>query len=84
MTLATKSMEDRLSEIKTIYSKLIELGLSDKNCSNLKEFKIICNDFVKNGVSASGKIKLNEVSRVLIYVLSLQPHITSNVVLKSI
>ncbi len=73
----SKTFESRFSEVKNIYQKLNELGIVSQ------EFKQKCNDFVKLGVGSSGKIKLNEAKRDLIYILSTQPHIISNVTLKS-
>jgi hypothetical protein len=78
----SKSMEKRLAEVKTLYKHLFDLGLSDEVCPAIKEFKMICNDFVKNGIGSSGKIRLHEINRDLVYILSMQTHITSNVTLK--
>lgn len=74
-----KSLEKRLNEIMNIYKKLDELGISEDVCSNIKKFKQIANNFVKNGESQSGKIILIEVQRTLHYILSIQNHIESTV-----
>lgn len=79
-----KSLENRLNEIKNIYKKLNELGISEDVCSNIKTFKKIANDFVKNGESQSGKIVLIEIQRILYYILSKQKHVESTVKLSCI
>ena len=83
MNPLSKTLETRLTEVKTLYKHLSELGLSDDVCPAIKEFKIACNNFVKYGRGQSGKIKLPEIERNLVYILSIQPQITSNVVLKN-
>lgn len=79
-----KSLENRLNEIKNIYKKLNELGISEDVCSNIKTFKKIANEFVKNGESQSGKIVLIEIQRILYYILSIQKHVESTVKLSCI
>lgn len=78
----TKTLETRLNEIKTIYSKLNELGISESVCKNIKDFKIKANLFVKDGESDSGKIKLFEIDKDLLYIFTINPNIASSVVLK--
>lgn len=74
-----KSIESRIEEIRNIYIQFQDHGISDEI---IKEFKIIANDFVKNGHGASGKIDLKEISMLLSYVLSTQDHIVSFVKLQ--
>jgi len=76
-----KEFKERFEEIKEIYKKLNDLGLNI-DINGIKEFKVIANDFVKNSISASGKIKIPEIGRELIYILSTQSHIVSYVSLK--
>jgi len=78
-----KTITARISEIKLIYEKLQNLGLDSEVCPGIKEFKEVANSFVKEGVSLSGKIKLPEIERTLVYTLTMQSHIDSNVVLKN-
>ena len=80
----SKSVEERLEEVMVIYKKLKDLGIDEHTCQGITEFKKIANYFVKDGHSASGKIKLYEANRTLVYTLTMQPHIASNVVLKII
>lgn len=79
----SKTLEKRLSEVICLYKHLSDLGLYDDICPAIKEFKMICNDFVKNSHGSSGKIRLHEIDRDLVYILSMQSHITSNVTLKT-
>lgn len=74
-----KSITERLNEIINIYKKLDELGINEKVCINIKKFKDIVNNFVKNGESQSGKIVLIEIQRKLHYKLSIQDHVESTV-----
>lgn len=77
-----KTISERIAEIKLIYEKLQNLGLNEEVCPGIKEFKGIANTFVKEGVSLSGKIKLQSIDRTLVYILSIRSHITSSVALK--
>ena len=79
-----KSLEERLEEMKQIYVKLNDLGITEQTCCGISKFKVFANDFVKNGISYSGSIKLQEINRKLVYILSTQKHIVSNVVLQSL
>lgn len=77
-----KSAQQRLDEMITIYKQIESFGINERVCSGIKEFKIIANMFVKNAIGSSGKIDLPEIDRYLLYTLSLQSRVTSNVVLK--
>lgn len=77
-----KDQRTRVQEAINIYKQLNDLGISEDVCSGIKDFKIVMNDFVKFGYNASGKIKLPEINRQLVYVLSVQPHIVSSASLK--
>lgn len=74
----SKDAKTRLDEAMTIYKKLSGLGISEDVCPGIKEFRDILNEFVKHGHAASGKIKLPEINRKLVYILSTQPHIVSS------
>jgi hypothetical protein len=77
-----KTISERISEIKLIYEKLQNLGIDGEVCPEIKNFKEIANTFVKDGISLSGKIKLQSIDRTLVYILSIRSHITSSVALK--
>ncbi len=80
-TKATKSLEIRLSEMRTIYQQMYDLGLS-KELEGVAEFFKIANTFVKEGIGASGSLPLAGMKRRLVYRLSMLPHVTSNVTLQ--
>lgn len=79
-----KSITDRIEEVKLIYEKLTSLGLNTGICPDIQEFKDIANVFVKEGLSSSGKINLQDIDRELIYIFSNKSHIISSVILKYI
>lgn len=64
-----------------MYGKLKSLGISEDLCPALSEYKKVANAFVKEGYSSEGRIKLEEVSRMLTYKFSMQPHIESSLIL---
>jgi hypothetical protein len=73
-----KNLQERLKEMLNIYEQLRDLGLDEQVCPSLTKFKKDANDFIKEGVSISGKVKMHEIDRDLVYVLSTQDHITSH------
>lgn len=82
-----KTTSEKLKEVIEIYNQLKELGISDELCPDLIKFRQIANDFIKNNDttsngSLSGKIKLYEINRELVYLLSIQPNIKSYAYLK--
>lgn len=77
-----KTTSEKIGEIIEIYSQLKTLGISDELCPDLSMFKKIANDFIKSDSSISGKMKLPEINRELIYLLSIQPNIKSYAYLK--
>lgn len=79
-----KPLQERLQEMITIYKKFEELGIDEHVCEGFKQFKEIANRFVKDGRSESGRIRLKEINRNLVYVLSIQPHVVSSVTLTSL
>lgn len=67
MTLI-KTLEERLEDAQTIYTKLIDLGIH-KRFIVMDPFYTSLQTFVKEGISDSGKIKLPEIQRILFYQL---------------
>ena len=65
-----KTLNDRMFELKNIYAQLDSLKIDATLCPNIKQFKSICNEFLKTGISVSGKIKLYEINKRLIYILT--------------
>ena len=62
-----RTIEERQIEIDKIYSKLQEIGITREM---VEEFNTIAQNFIDLGVSASGAIKLPELHRVLVYLLT--------------
>ena len=63
-----KSREDRVKEIVEISKKLKNLGLDNK-IEGIIEFNKITRDYILDGESRQGKIKLIGTKRVLEYIL---------------
>lgn len=62
-----RTLEERRAEVDKIYEKLTELGIPEVM---LGEFPKIAKDFIDFGISASGIIKIPEIQRELVYLLS--------------
>ena len=76
-----KTEEKRQEEINNIFLKLNDLGISEIY-ENIKNFKIMCEDYIKTGQSYSGQIKINEINYKLHYLLSNQNNIENFISLK--
>ena len=61
-----KSKEERLKEILELRKKLHSLGLTEKVNGISELFKLMSN-YVKDGIPITGKIKLLEAKRHVIY-----------------
>ena len=81
MAKKTKTIEERKREVDTIMVKIMELGLSHETPS-ISKLIIISEDFVYNGISASGVLSLPEYHRTIKYKFSMQSHIQSTVELE--
>lgn len=62
-----RTLEERRSEVNTIYTKLQEHGIT---CEMVPEFNKIANEFVEDGVNASGYVNIDGINRVLVYLLN--------------
>jgi hypothetical protein len=62
-----RTYEERQIEVDKIYVKLQELGIPD---IMLGEFPKITKDFAEHGIGASGIIKIPDIERELVYLLS--------------
>ena len=60
-------MESRVADVRKCYQQLEEIGLHVEVCPGLKLFKIVANDFVRDGRPRSGRVELPEVSRAIVY-----------------
>ena len=52
-----KTKEDRVSEVIRVFKQFRDFGLSSED-ENIKNFRKICNEYINDGYSRSGKIKL--------------------------
>ncbi len=64
-----RTREEREIEINKIKNQIEKVGFSEQ-IEGIKEFYNICDDYIKNGYSVNGKIKLNGFKRVLKYIFS--------------
>jgi len=64
----TRTKENRQAEIDKIMAKLNELGISK---TILGEFNQIASDYIEQGYSSSGKVKIPEIGRELVYALTM-------------
>jgi translation initiation factor IF-2 len=62
-----RTKEERQEEVDKIYVQLQELGIPN---IMLGKFPDITNDFIITGISASGVIKILDIERELVYLLS--------------
>ena len=76
-----KPRESRLSEVNEMKLNLSNHGITDK-IENIKVFYEYCEQFVNEGISWSGKLKLPGLKRVLDGVLTTKKNIKSSIVLK--
>lgn len=76
-----KPLPQRLAEVAALYRQLDGLGLSPE-FPGIRQFREIANAFVRDGTGASGRIPLPEAGRTLVYRLTTQPHLVSDVVLR--
>lgn len=67
-SLKVKTLEERIEDGKEIYQKLMDLGIH-KRFDAMNPFYETLQTFIKEGCSASGKIKLPEIQRILFYQL---------------
>tara|TARA_B100001093_G_C26305459_1_gene791245 strand:- start:140 stop:427 length:288 start_codon:yes stop_codon:yes gene_type:complete len=63
-----KSREDRVREIIEVIKKLRNLGLDNK-FEGIKEFNKITREYIEDGESRQGKIKILGTKRILEYIL---------------
>ena len=62
-----RTREERQAEVDAIYNKLQELGIPEVMLGN---FPVIAKDFIEFGAGASGIIKIPDIDRELVYLLS--------------
>ena len=62
-----RTKDERQLEIDNVFSKLQELGITREMVA---EFNKISTEYIENGISASGYVKIPEIKRALVYSLS--------------
>lgn len=75
---ATKTKDQRAREVEPIVNEFLQLGIPIDHPGSQEFFKV-CKLFETEGVSGSGAIKLGGFKRIVVYVLSTQPHVASSV-----
>ena len=65
----SNTIENRLAKAIEVKKALLELEITEEICPNLTEFSKILNEWVKTDEWFSGKIKLPEPGRKLVYQL---------------
>ena len=79
--MVDKTLAERIDEIKTIYSKLEELGIH-KRFSSMNRFYEDVQVYIKEGQSIQHKIKIPEIERILYYKLVTRKNKACEAVLK--
>ena len=74
-------MKQRQYEVDQIYVKLKSLGLTPQ-MEGIEKFLAITNDFVENGVSCTGAIKIDGVNRTIVYILPMNPSVPATITLR--
>jgi hypothetical protein len=73
-----KSKQQREEEVESFMTEFLALGIPIDHPGSQEFFKV-CTLFASEGVSGSAGIKLFGFKRIVVYVLSTQPHIKSSV-----
>lgn len=76
-----KTLQQRRNEVENLMQQLLDFGFPLDN-DGVQEFIKTCKLFEERGISCSGKIKLTGFNRIILYVFSTQPHITSKTTLQ--
>lgn len=76
-----KRIEQRQYEVEQIYTKLSSLGLTPE-MEGIEKFLAITNDFVENGVSCTGAIKIDGLNRTIVYILPMNPNVPASITLR--
>ncbi len=73
-----KNKQQREEEVESIMGEFLALGIPIDHPGSQEFFKV-CKLFGSEGISGSGAIKLFGFKRIVVYVLSAQPHVKSTV-----
>jgi len=77
-----KETNVRVSDVLKIMEKLKGLGITKMTCPDLEEFTSKAGQFIKEGKSIAGTVKLTGCKRILIYNLISSNDIESSACLK--
>jgi len=76
-----KSQTERLKECIELRKQINHLGIDI--LPEIEALFPIMNDFIRNGISASGKIPIPSIQRTAYYIFSNTTHIVSSITLKN-
>jgi hypothetical protein len=76
-----KRIEQRKYEVEQIYTKLASLGLTPE-MNGIDKFFAITRNFVENGISCTGGIKLEGLKRTIVYILPMNPSVPASITLQ--
>lgn len=79
--MVNKTLSERINEIKTIYSKLEELGIH-KRFSSMDRFYQDVQVYIKEGQPIQHKIKIPEIERIFYYKLVIRKEQACEALLK--
>lgn len=63
-------IKKRTTEVVNIFKKLNELNLGINEFEEFDDFRKICNNFIRSGVSTKGEIKVVGTKRIICYDLN--------------
>lgn len=79
--IETKSKLERVAEVVDVFLKLRENGLTQEN-PDIQSFKRLCNEYIIDGESRDGRIKLHGTKRIIEYILPKRKEPRISIVLK--
>lgn len=75
-----KPAEKRQSEVESMMEKFLELELPLEH-PGVQEFLKATREYSEKAIGSSGIIRFNEFNRVMQYILSVQPHVESRMLI---
>lgn len=72
----TKPAEKRQQEVESMMERFLELGLPLEH-PNVQEFVKATRDYSEKAIGSSGIIRFYDFDRIMKYILSVQPHVES-------
>jgi hypothetical protein len=71
--MAIKPITERIGEMKKIYTELEKLGLGP-HIEEVREFQMVCNEYVRTGHGVSGSIHIPSLDRTVVYHFPASPY----------